>query len=79
MEKTLVESIYTDPDQNTTPAIPNSLQNLPGFPFVAWTNQSAVYTNWNKWYFGVPLKETTYDKQENLRKTCFRLVGYFIG
>ena len=91
MERTLVESIYTDPDQNTTPAIPNSLQNLPGFPFVAWTNQSAVYTNWNKWYFGVPLKETTYDKASKtdiekyplhinpLKKTCERHASVLLG
>jgi hypothetical protein len=87
----LEAQIFYDPDQYPTPAVPSSLQNLPGFPYVAWTNQTAVYSNWNRWYFGNVLDEKTFDKASQkfietyplhinpLKKTCERHASVLLG
>ena len=82
---------YSDPDQYPTSAIPNSLQNLAGFPSVAWTTQSEIYRTWNSWYFGIPLQDTVYDtaSKQNiakyplhinpLKKTCEKHASILMG
>jgi hypothetical protein len=87
----LEATIFTDPDQYPAPAIPNSLNTLPGFPFVAWTNQTSVYQTLNRWYFGQVLNETTYDQASKqnidkyplhinpLKKTCERHASVLMG
>jgi hypothetical protein len=54
------------PLRTIQPATPYTIQTIPGFPFMEWTQQVAYYEGLQHWYSGQVLNEK--DKVENIEQ-----------